>query len=228
MNLPLRILRGVKRRAIRYARVAPSYVVKRAEFNALLLLGKLKPRTRFNRILDDRARFEYAPVMRELEQLEPEVFARKIRRANVQQAFVFDTVRQFASALTNPKILCVGSFDDTASMALKKVDFKVEEIDPAVNNLSLDAFYKLPSTKPNSYDIILSTSVLEHVQDDETFVRQIADLLAPKGVCVLTCDFKEGYRPGDPDRSRFSVLYEGRPVTTTDAQTPGLRVGGRA
>lgn len=198
MNLPLRVLKAVHRRALRYAREAPRYLVKRAEFEAGVRLGTLKPRTKFNRILDDQARFEYAPVLKEIERYEPEVFARKIRRANIQQAFVFDTVRHFAKGRTAPKILTVGSFEDTASMSLKKAGFPIEEIDPAVNKLSLDDFFQLPTTKKGSYDVILSTSVIEHVQDDEKFVSQIADLLAPGGVAVLTCDFQEGYKVGDP------------------------------
>lgn len=201
MNLPLRVLRAVQRRAVRYARETPRYVVRRvrhAEFNALVLLGALKPRTQFNRILDDRARFEYADALKELGRLAPEVIARKIPRANIQQAFVFDTVRRLAKERTNPRILCVGSFEDTAAVSLKQIGVVMEEVDPAVNNMTLGDFYALPTTQRGTYDIVFSTSVLEHVEDDETFVRQIADLLAPGGVCVLTCDFKEGYRKGDP------------------------------
>jgi len=62
----------------------------------------------------------------------------------------------------------------------------------------LDKFFHLPSTKKASYDIIFSTSVLEHVQDDELFVAQIADLLAPGGVGLLTCDYNDLHKPGDP------------------------------
>ncbi len=40
--------------------------------------------------------------------------------------------------------------------------------------------------------------MIEHVQDDELFVRQIADLLAPGGVGLLTCDYNNLYKPGDP------------------------------
>ena len=83
---------------------------------------------RYNVILDDAARQRYAPVLAFLHSLAPEIMARKIERANIQQAFVFDAVR--ALAPTDAKILCVGSFEDTACIALKMIGVGVEEIDP--------------------------------------------------------------------------------------------------
>jgi len=50
----------------------------------------------------------------------------------------------------------------------------------------------------SSYDIIFSTSVIEHDPDDESFIRCIADLLALGGVAVITCDYKDGWKPGEP------------------------------
>ncbi len=111
---------------------------------------------------------------------------------------MFDTARHFASQISRPRILCVGSYEDSASESMKASGFRVDEIDPVVNQMNLDTFFNLPSTKPGTYDVVFSTSVLEHVKDDETFVRQVAELLAPGGVGVLTCDFKEGYQKGDP------------------------------
>ena len=45
--------------------------------------------------------------------------------------------------------------------------------------------------------MIFSTSVLEHVDNDELFMQQIADLLAPNGVAILTCDYNDQYQLGD-------------------------------
>jgi len=153
---------------------------------------------RFNRILDNQARAQYAPVIRQLCSLVPEIMASKIPAANVQQAFVFDAVRKFALAFPSPRILCVGSYDDSASASLKKLGYSIEEIDPEVNGLDLNEFFHLPSTIKASYDIVFSTSVIEHVQDDALFVAQIAELLAPGGVGVLTCDYNDLHKPGDP------------------------------
>jgi SAM-dependent methyltransferase len=195
---PARIFRGLGRRVERRLVPPARYGAKWAASKALTLLGLNKPRSRHNRILDDTARVEYAPVMARIARLVPDIVAKKIPRANIQQAFVFDAVEHFAGKRSNARILCVGSFEDSAAAALQRVGYEVEQIDPAINQLDLDRFVRLPTTKPRSYDIIFSTSVLEHVRDDERFVGQIAELLKPGGVAVLTCDFSEGYKVGAP------------------------------
>ena len=63
-------------------------------------------------------------------------------------------------------------------MSLIKMGFTVEEIDPMIN-YSLQEYFTKPTTVKNSYDIIFSTSVIEHDPDDESFIKCIADLLAP-------------------------------------------------
>ncbi len=90
----------------------------------------------FNRILDDKARTQYQKVIQTLFESKPEIMQRKVPRANVQQAFVLDTVRRFA--LPDSKILSV-RIEDTAHYALLKLRYRVEGIDPAINH-DLDAF----------------------------------------------------------------------------------------
>lgn len=153
--------------------------------------------TPLNRILDNSARKEYDPIIKMLFESAPETMSRKIPEANVQQAFVFDTVRKFASQIKYPKILCVGSYHDTASEGLKKAGYRIKEIDPAIN-YDLNKFSHKFFTKKNSYDIIFSTSVIEHVENDELFIIQIAVLLRPGGFAVLTCDFNDTYVKGKP------------------------------
>lgn len=153
---------------------------------------------RFNRILDNQARAQYEPVIRQLYSLAPEIMVSKIPAANIQQAFIFDAVRRFAPPSKSARILCVGSYDDSASASLKKIGYPIEEIDPEVNGLDLNTFFHLPSTIKGSYDIIFSTSVLEHVPDDELFMTELAELLAPGGIGLLTCDYNDLHRPGDP------------------------------
>jgi len=157
---------------------------------------EIKSGISFNRILDDHARFDYQPVIEQMTVFLPHMMARKIPKANVQQAFVLDSVYKFIKTKSHPKILCVGSYEDTAAASLKMLGYRIVEIDPVLN-YDLDTFFHLPTTLKENYDIIFSTSVIEHVEDDETFISQIAELLEPGGVCILTCDYNNNYKPGD-------------------------------
>ena len=150
-----------------------------------------------NCILDNKARELYKPAIDKLTELVPKTMSQKIAEANVQQAFVFDTVYRYLSQFFNPKLLCIGSYEDTASMSLIKMGFKVEEIDPMIN-YSLQEYFTKPGTVKDSYDIIFSTSVIEHDPDDESFIKCVAGLLAPGGIAVITCDYKEGWKTGEP------------------------------
>jgi SAM-dependent methyltransferase len=180
-----------------------------------------------NRVLDDQARALYAPVVEELFRLAPGMMARKIPAANVQQAFVFDTVRKLLAHHRSPKVLCVGAFEDTASAGVKGCGYAVEEIDPALN-WDLDAFWRRPETRKGTYDVVFSTSVIEHVEDDELFVAQIADLLAPGGHAVLTCDFNDAYRPGDRVPQEDFRFYTARDLgERLLARMPGCRLADR-
>ena len=164
----------------------------------------------FNRILDDEARQLYKPSENKLFELIPKTMSKKISRANVQQAFVFDTVYRHLDNYKNPKLLCVGSYEDTASMALQRMGYEVEDIDPMINYF-LQEYYTKPSTVKSSYDIIFSTSVIEHDPDDESFIKCVSGLLAPGGTAVITCDYKDGWKPGDmkPDVDvRFYTKYD--------------------
>ena len=126
---------------------------------------------------------------------------RKIGRANVQQAFVFSMVMDYAKP--DSKILSVGCYEDTAYEALQKLSIPVIGIDPLLNT-SLSTFFKLTHDK---FDIIFSTSVIEHVQDDEEFITQICGLLKPNGIAILTCDFRNDYIKGDPKPGEDARLY---------------------
>lgn len=156
----------------------------------------VKGNLNFNRILDDAARKIYEPTIAFMTGLLPKTMAKKIPRANVQQAFVFDTVYRYIQEKNASKILCVGSYEDTASMSLIKMGYEIEEIDPMINYF-LQEYYTKPSVKKNYYEIIFSTSVIEHDPDDKSFIECVGGLLAPGGVAVITMDYKDGWDPAD-------------------------------
>ncbi len=150
----------------------------------------------FNRILDNQARAEYDQVIKLLCQLCPDEMSRKITEANIQQAFVFETVRNLSAQFQSPRILSVGAYEDTAFIGLQKLGFTVEGIDPVLN-YDLTTYLSKPGVKELGFDIIFSTSVIEHVKEDDQFVKEIASLLKPGGFAVLTCDYNQNYKPGD-------------------------------
>ncbi len=171
-------------------------ILNRLLYQNKLNMDDINSACAFNRILDNEARIFYKDTVKNMFTLIPELMNKKIREANVQQAFVVNTVQKFLQDFDNPKILCVGSYDDTASSALKAKGHYITEIDPVIN-YNLDTFCNLPSTKKQSYHIIFSTSVIEHVKNDELFIKQIVELLVPGGVAILTCDYNDQYEPGD-------------------------------
>ena len=169
---------------------APFTAVDAEPYQLIPMVGRL------NRILDSSACALYSPAIDYMFRHMPEAMSRKIARANVQQAFVLDTVLRLASGMSRPKILSIGSYEDTAAMGVMLSGYEVEEVDPVLN-YDLGTFLTKPSCVRSSYDVVFSTSVIEHIADDEQFVRDIDALLAPGGVGVLTCDFNDTYRPGD-------------------------------
>ncbi|MGC3947706.1 MAG: methyltransferase domain-containing protein [Chryseolinea sp.] len=149
-----------------------------------------------NGILDNSARERYRTTIEFLETNLAELISKKIPEANVQQAFVLDTTVRLAKKVSEPKILAVGAFEDTAVEALKLLGFNVTAIDPVLN-FDLSTYRSKPGVSTNMFDIVVSTSVIEHVKDDEQFVQDISALLKPGGVAILTCDYKDDYVPGD-------------------------------
>ncbi|MEW6511319.1 MAG: methyltransferase domain-containing protein [Bacteroidota bacterium] len=196
---------------------------------------------KYNRILDNRARSQYAGAIDAMLAAMPDMMSRKIPRAHIQQAFVMDTVLTLASRRRNERILAVGSYEDTAAHALRLMGFHVDMIDPILN-YDLATFARKPSTRPGTYRFVIATSVLEHVREDESFVAQIGDMLAPGGIAVMTCDFNDAYRPGQnipPEdfrlytqtdiRNRLLPLLRGcSPIDTPDWEcaAPDFEYGG--
>ena len=133
--------------------------------------------------------------MKFIENITPDINAKKIPEANIQQAFVFDTAFNLSDKQST-KILSVGAFEDTAAIVLKKLGFQIEFVDPIIN-YDLSTYLTKPSVKSQSFDIIISTSVIEHVEDDEQFIKDMAFLLRAGGWGILTCDFKDNYKKGD-------------------------------
>jgi SAM-dependent methyltransferase len=148
----------------------------------------------YNKVLTNIEREQFKPLIDEMFEVAPEMMSRKIPEANVQQAFVLDTIQTlFNHRKESIKLLCVGSFEDTASEVLKHKGWNVTEIDPVLN-MDLATFCNVNS---ELFDVVFATSVIEHVRDDETFLRQMCQKLIDGGCGILTCDFKDNFLYGD-------------------------------
>jgi hypothetical protein len=145
---------------------------------------------RHNRLLTNEDRKHYEPMILEMRESCPDIMARKIPEANVQQAWVLDMVRRTQAK----SILCVGCFEDTAYHTLEVHGWDVEGIDPALD-MSLSDYRRKVGTQ---FPCVFATSVIEHVPNDEQFIRDLCDSLEYGGTCILTADFKEGWRKGQP------------------------------
>lgn len=155
----------------------------------------------YNRLLTNTDREQMAPVIEEMFAAAPEMMSRKIGAANVQQAWVLETARKTGAK----SILCVGSFEDTALETLRVHDPSIHltAIDPALN-YSLHDFQKV---NRDTFECVFSTSVIEHVQDDEQFIRDLCDCLPTDGVCILTADFRADWKHGQPVPATDVRLY---------------------
>lgn len=153
---------------------------------------------RFNTILDDSARMHFRPMIDLMFAVVPDTMSRKIATANVQQAFVLAAVLELTPRLPHARVLCVGCHEDTAYETLMRMGYAVEGIDPNVDGRDVADYVRENPDALGTFDTVFSTSVIEHVPHDELFVADIARLLKPGGVAVLTCDYREAWRPGMP------------------------------
>jgi SAM-dependent methyltransferase len=60
-----------------------------------------------------------------------------------------------------------------------------------------------------SFDIVIAVEVLEHVTEDEAFVRNVARVLRPSGVFLLTTPNGDDYPvPNNPDHKRHYKRHQ--------------------
>lgn len=147
-----------------------------------------------NRLIDNNDRKALEPLINQMTFEIPEMMSRKIPEANVQQAFVLELILNLGNKLRD-NILSVGSFECTATEFLKQTGWNIRGIDPVID-WDLHTFRQyFPDDK---FNFVISVSVLEHVKNDELFIYDICKCLKDDGIALLTCDFKEDYKHGDP------------------------------
>ena len=80
-------------------------------------------------------------------------------------------------------------------------------------NYYLQEYVNKPSVMPGTYDIVFSTSVIEHDPNDASFVEAVTHLLKPGGVAVITMDYLDGWKPGDLKPEVDARLYTKQDLT---------------
>lgn len=149
----------------------------------------------FNSTLMEDSLEHFSSSINLQKKLVPNAFKRKNYKAMMNQGFIFESVSYLASKFKNPRILSIGSYFDTACMSLIKTGYQIQEIDPVIN-YDLNTFISRPVKPTEKFDIIFSTSVIEHVKDDEKFLNQVDSLLTNGGYYIMTCDFKSDWQDG--------------------------------
>lgn len=174
-----------------------------------ILISILSGTEQRNRLLTNQDRDDFGPLIQEMIQTNPEMMGRKIPQANVQQAWILASVREANVS----KILSIGCFEDTAAETLLKDGIEITGIDPCIN-YDLSGFIK--ANPDMRFDCVFATSVLEHVEDDEKFLREMCDVLNPDGVGLLTMDYRNDFQAGQPVPATDVRLY-----TASDIQRLG-------
>lgn len=147
----------------------------------------------YNKILTDAERLEYKDLIDDMYRTCTDTMSRKIEGANVQQAFVVNTILELSES-RDIEILCIGSYEDTAfEYLVKKYNYNINGIDPVIN-LDLAEFVIRYNKQ---YDISFACSVIEHVERDGCFLQDMIDTIKPGGFGIITCDFDNNYVRGN-------------------------------
>jgi len=152
-----------------------------------------------NRVLDQQARGDYLAAIEQLREHTAAMMDSLQPEKIVVEAFTLDAIDRFATKKAVPRVLGIGTSGNAAAKTLKALGWRIEEVDPEIN-FDLDFFYALPTTVYGSYDVIFAPDALPAAEDEEMFLAQIGDLLAPGGVAILACPLADGQSANNPAR----------------------------
>ncbi len=157
-----------------------------------------------NRVLSPQDRKALIPSVKELHALEPDIMSRKFPLAVFQYAFNFEQARH--TIKDHDSVMIIGGYEDPIGPSLRRLGYQVEISDPMIDGRGMDDVWGESYLTGQRWDMVISCSVLEHVEDDYLFLLQIHQIIKPGGVAYLTTDFNDNWTPGKP-KPRTDVRF---------------------
>lgn len=158
-----------------------------------------------NRVLTVEDRTQLSPVIQELHRLSPDIMQTKFPEAVFQNAFIFQQVKKLAKK--SDRIMVIGGYMDPIGPALQSLGFEVTISDPMIDGKDMDDVWMESMISNRLYDLVICCSVIEHVEDDITFIQQMYDILKPGGTALLTTDYRYDWTEQMPKPSSDRRLY---------------------
>lgn len=174
-----------------------------------------------NRVLTTEDRVQLLPVIEELKRLCPDMMQRKIPEAVFQNAFIYQQAKFYAKK--SDDIIIIGGYEDPIGPALQALGYKVTITDPNIDGKDMRNVWIESIYSGVKYDMVVCCSVLEHVEEDATFIQEMYQILKPNGIALLTTDYRHDWMEGMPkpvvDRrlytaNRLKSLIEKLPVNS--------------
>jgi hypothetical protein len=146
-----------------------------------------------NKLLNQKEFANYQDAIKQMQELTPEMLSRKIPTAIIQQAFTLQTSKDLIPK--GSTVLSAGSWEDNATEVLKLIGYNVIDVDPQINS-DLKTWFDQHPESHGKLDGVVSTSVIEHVQNDEEFIDCICKLLKKDAHGIVTMDYHNEYLNG--------------------------------
>ena len=147
-----------------------------------------------------------------------EMLSRDVRVFNAYHQAHYEWVLKIAGDLTGKKVLDIGCGDGVLVYLLAKAGAVVTGVDNEEHGLRFaeenlkarnekgDLSYAFVNTsaytlpfEANSFDLVVSSEVIEHVQEPERMVREATRVLKVGGKLILTTPYRVTEKPQDPN-----------------------------
>lgn len=159
-----------------------------------------------NRNLSALDKYTLSSSVNLFETLVPSLFKIKSPELLFPNAFVFEQAKSLAKKTDN--IIVIGGFEDPTGYALQALGYNVVITDPLLDGRDMSIVWQESVLSAEQYDFVICSSVLEYVEDDISFIKQMYDILKPNGVAMLTTSYRSDEIKEKQDASLSVRLYD--------------------